>query len=430
MFQKTYNFVLGNAFLRSSAIVFGSNLLVGVLNYALVIFAARALGVEYSVWTALTGLFAILTTFNTGLYTEVNKKFAAYAKQAPEKALEFYDFLMVRARQLLILGIALSPLLGVILWGVTRITDYPIYILIVWSIFLGIFAGMNRFLLIGMLYNFKFGMVTLANGVARFGVTLALFEMGFRIWALPLGLIASQLMTYALAVWYIHHVKKHVAHKNAGREKTLYRFRLRPHLLASVKSTAILFCLASFLNLAPILSERLLSVTDKDLFAVLFNFGQIIHFGSTAFTQAIVVHASRSTGNKIYYFSIGLMTLLTSLIGSLFYFFGDFMLGLFGKSQYVDSLDLILYYSLFIVFYNVVFISVQYLLSHSKYGLLATLPVFCAILVGASYVATRSTDPLSSFITAQIVTGAGVSLLYAGYIVWSGRSAEKSELSD
>ena len=117
MFQKTYNFVLGNAFLRSSAIVFGSNLLVGVLNYALVIFAARALGVEYSVWTALTGLFAILTTFNTGLYTEVNKKFAAYAKQAPEKALEFYDFLMVRARQLLILGIVLSPLLGVILWG-------------------------------------------------------------------------------------------------------------------------------------------------------------------------------------------------------------------------------------------------------------------------------------------------------------------------
>ena len=237
-------------------------------------------------------------------------------------------------------------------------------------------------------------------------------------------------MTYALAVWYIRHIKQHVAHKNAGREKTPYQFRLRPHLLASVKSTAILFCLASFLNLAPILSERTLSVADKDLFAVLFNFGQIIHFGSTAFTQAIVVHAARSTGNKIYYFSIGLMTLLTSLIGSLFYFFGDFMLGLFGKSQYVDSLDLILYYSLFIVFYNVVFISVQYLLSHSKYGLLATLPVFCAILVGASYVAAQGTDPLSSFITAQIVTGAGVSLLYAGYIVWSGRSTEKSKLSD
>ena len=430
MIRKTYDFVLGNAFLRSSAIVFGSNLLVGVCNYALVIFAARALGVEYSVWTALTGLFAILTTFNTGLYTEVNKKFAAYAKQAPEKALLFYDFLMVRARRLLIAGIVLSPLLAAVLWGVTRITDYPLYILIVWSLFLGIFAGMNRFLLIGMLYNLKFGVVTLANGLTRLGTTLLFFELGLRIWALPLGLIASQVITYLVAVWYINHVKQNVTRKNPDWGRSKYKFVLRPHLIASVKSTAILFCLASFLNVAPILSERFLSVEDKDLFAVLFNFGQIIHFGSTAFTQAIIVHASRSTGNRIYYFSIGLMTLLTSLIGGLFYFFGDFMLSLFGKSQYVDSLNLILYYSLFIVFFNIVFISTQYLLSHSRYRVLSTLPVFCAVLIGTSYFAAQSENALTSFITAQIVTGGVIAFVYAGYILLAGSEGKNSKISD
>lgn len=412
MIKKTYNFVLRNEFLRSSAIVFASSLSVGVLNYLLVIYASRALGEDYSTWTALSGIVAILATFNTGLFTEINKTFASFSKESPTKALEFYDFLMLKARTFLFIGIIGAPLLGLILQIIFHTGTTPILAVLAVGVFLGIYTGLNRFLLLGMLHNLKFGIVNLTTGLARFIPTVILFNMGIKIWALPIGLLTSQIIAYFVAVYYIHKIKKKVS-----PSKTKHKFYLKPYLIASLKSTFILFLLATILNIAPVISESNLSNQSRDLFAVMFNFGQIIHFGSVAFTQAIVVHASRNKNNKIYFFSIMLMGVLTSLIAGIFFFFGDFMLGLFGRSGYIDKVSLILYYSVFIALYNIVFISVQYLLSHSKYKVLIfSLPILCIGLIISMYSAASLSDSVHNYITAQIIVASVAALFYFVYI--------------
>ncbi len=416
MITKTYNFIIKNEFLRSSAIVFASSLSVGVLNYILVIFASRALGQEYSTWTALSGIVAMLATFNSGLFTEINKTFAKFAKESPGKALSFYDYLMKKARTFLLFGIIGAPLLGLILKAITNTGTTPILAVLAVGVFLGIYTGLNRFLLLGMLHNLKFGAVNLMTGLARFIPTLILFNLGIKIWALPIGLLTSQIFAYLLALYYIKKIKKH-----EKPDSTKHKFKLKPYLTASLKSTAILFLLATSLNIAPVISESTLSESNKDLFAVLFNFGQIIHFGSVAFTQAIVVHAARSKTNNIYFFSIGLMALLTSSIAGIFYFFGDFMLGLFGRAQYTDQISLVLYYSIFIALYNVIFISVQYLLSHSRYKiLLISLPLLGISLIGGMYFSSQMSDSVTNYITTQIIIGGIAALFYFGYISQEG----------
>jgi O-antigen/teichoic acid export membrane protein len=420
--NKLYNFVLKNDFLRSSAVIFIANLSVGVLNYVLVIFASRMLAKgDYSVWTALTGIFSILATFNTGLFTEVNKKFSSYTQHAPSKAIGFYNFLMHKAKKLLLIGVLLSPLAGYLLWIVSDISIAPIHILLVITVFLSIYTGLNRYLLVGMLYNLKFGTVTIFTGFARLIPTVILFKLGLGVWALPIGLIISQVLSYLIANKFV----KDIIH-SITPSKSTYEFALKPHLVSSFKSTIILFCLSAFINVAPVISEKVLSTDERDLFAVLFSFGQIIHFGSTAFTQAIIVHASRSAGqknnneHKIYYFSVALMLLLTSTIGAIFYFFGEFMLSLFGKSEYIDKLSLILFYSLFILTYNIIFISVQYLISHSRYKALYALPVLVVLLVVSIYIA-GSNGGLEEFLRTQVWFG-GLSAVLCFLYIWRSKS--------
>jgi O-antigen/teichoic acid export membrane protein len=416
MLQRTYNFIIKNDFLRSSAIVFTANLFVGVLNYLLNILASRNLDDQFTLWVSFSSFYAIIGTFNSGFFTEINKLFSLESKKSEHGAISLYQNLVLQLKKPMLYITVILVFVGIISLTVFDLKSTWIYILLLFSIIISWICGLNKYLLLGMMHNLSFATTTIFQGVLRIFATVLLFYFSFGIWALPIGMIISILSGWVLGEVYIKKIiNSHQATKNNKQT---------PHptkniAISSIKSTIILFSLTSLFSIAPIISERFLPNDTALLFAVIITFGQIIHFGSTAFVQAIITHAINSTGLKIYYFSIGLMSIITILITGIFYIFGPFMLKLLDKSVYIDQMGLILVFAIFVLAYNIVFISCQYLISHSYYRILMSLPIWLFVFVLSLIFSIKTNHELLSFIQVQVIFMSILATFFVIYILKS-----------
>ncbi|NJK71541.1 MAG: hypothetical protein HC932_04830 [Thermales bacterium] len=115
-------------------------------------------------------------------------------------------------------------------------------------------------------------------------------------------------------------------------------------------------------------------------------------------------------------------------IGAFFFLFGGFLMNLFNRPQYLDQIPLIMHYSVFIAFFNIVFVSVQYLLSHSEYKKLSALPFIVILLVVfSSFSASGKLPILGSEIISFINTNIIFSLFSAIYFFWQVQKCNNNQ---
>jgi O-antigen/teichoic acid export membrane protein len=406
------------AFLKDSTILFAANILNAVFNYGLIIFVSNKLiPGNYSLWMALTGLIAILLTFSTGIMTEFNKTASKVAKKSTYEAFEFYHYFLSKVVKVLTYGLILVPIFAFVLGKTVGNGDYLLLSLLVFNVYLQIILGLNNNFVMALLKIPQFIVLSIVVTVVKFGAAIAFVYLNFEVMALPLGLLVSEIIGLLVGVYFLRKIR---LESIKPKYYNAPNYKIFDHLLGMFKTVIFLFFLSLFINVGPIIAENFLDKGDKDILAVLFNFGQIIHFGAVAFLGGLIAHASRTESKKIFYSAFVIVTGLTFGIGFLFTFFGGFMMKLFGRAQYLDQLPLILWYSVFILFYNIVFLCVQYLIIKNNYKPLLILPVANIGLILTLIFFSRASflfgSNVQNFIGISIMFGF-ISALYLGLSV-------------
>ena len=395
------------AFLKDSSLLFVSNIINAALNYGLIIFVSnKLLPGNYSLWTAITGVVAILLTFSAGIMTEFNKTASVLAKDSIHNAFEFYYYFLDKVLKVLTFGLILAPIFTLLLMYILGNGSFWLLALVILNVYLQIILGINNNFVISLLEINKFMVLTFVVTAMKFIATILLIFGRVEVIALPLGLIISELVGLSLGVYYLKKIKSQA--KNDSQQ-IKHVFKIFDHVQGTLKTVVIMFFLSMLLNAGPIIAERYFGKSDKDILAILFNFGQIIHFGAVAFLSGLVTHASRSENKKIFYSALGIVISISFFIGFLFSFFGEFMMRLFGRGQYANQIGLILLYSVFILFYNVIFVCVQYLIIKNKYRALVIFPIVTVIYIislvfysGSQYLLGNS---VKNFITISVIFG-------------------------
>lgn len=384
-YNRFFNFFthFKSDFFLSTSIIFVNNIISGIINYILIILVSRNLVNDYSIWTALLSLTTIITTFYAGYSLELTKKISTLSSKSLLLAFELKEKLQKKLQKYFILGLILTPLPAFLIYFFLKIGNFQILLLIFITQIISFYSTLSINFLLASVKNWQYSCVTITSVIVRFAITLLFLYNGFFLWALPLGLIFSTIISYLLAEFFLFKIKsKNIKNNHISKNhiKENEEYSIRYLFFHSLKSSFVLFILTTIFNIIPILSEKVLQKNDSDLVSILFTFGQIMFFGATAFVSSVVIFAVRNNQNhKILKYSLIIVTILSFLISILFYFGSDIMLNLVNRKEYLDKKNYILWFSFIVFLYNIVFVIVQYFLSKNWFNKVYGLFIFIII---------------------------------------------------
>jgi O-antigen/teichoic acid export membrane protein len=400
MKQLVSMFSASSGFIKDSGLLFGINIINAILNYGVTIFVANKLGQDsYSLWTALIGIIAILSTVSSGIMTEFTKQSARIAKKSKEEAVYYYRYFQKRMLALSVLGLIISPVFGLTLSAMFSKGSVLLFGFVIVLVVFQLTQSINSQFFLAILDLKKFIALSLFSTIFKAVFIVAIIFTGFGVYALPISLILVQILGFIMGTFFIKSL-------NITSPEIKKDYHIFQHVKGVAFITVILFCLALFLNSGPIISEKIFDTQEKDILAILFNFGQIIHFGATATLSGLIIYASRDSSKKIVATAYLMVGSISVGVGVIFTLFGSFIMRLFGRPQYVDQLPLILYYSLFIALYNLIFVSVQYLIARNEYKPLYVFILGTGLLIVSQYTLTKSVallSPVYTFVTISSV---------------------------
>lgn len=375
MIKKLLNKIPFYDFLQSAGIVFAANIVIAALNYGIQILVANKISSDLSTWTALNSLFTILSFPIVGLRTFYTREISAFSKESIEKTQLFKSFLIKKTIPIIGGGLILTPLI-VILLGSFLPYDTYVLIGIILALLLQLLSIWYSEYIIGILHIKNYVLALLISNFLKLVTVVVGLSLGFGIISLPLCFLVQFASVLAFS-WFTE-----------GRGKVIsetvekYTFNFVQVLKDSAQTMAALGILYFTLYSSSIISDLYLPEREKDLFSILFSFGQIIHFGSLAFMSVFIAQSSKSKDNKIYLISSAIITIFTLSIAVGFVLFGEIILEIYDRSQYISELNLIIIYSLFVACYNLFFLSVQHYIAKKNFRMIyraAFVPVLLII---------------------------------------------------
>jgi O-antigen/teichoic acid export membrane protein len=369
--NRIFVFILNNDFYRSSAIITAVNLFNAFLNYLLIIFISNLISDQFSNWTSLNGVITILTAPIIAANLEVSRQ-VAKLKASDKSLISIYYYF--------ISTLNLSFYKVVFIFGF--VTSFLIYLifndlytsLLVFSTLIFLFSnfiGGNLVqFLIGDLNTWRAGLSSLTNGIIRFTSSLAIIYLGGGIAALPLGQLLGFASAFVLARYFLRSkFLNGINSKQPGLKtsNSLQKFSLKNYFKGLSQTILVLGLLYGILYSTPIISNLFPTQQEKDIFAVLFNFGQITFFGSTAFMSVFLAHSTQSRNKKVYIQSVFISSAINICIGFVFFLFSPVILSIFNRSSYLNQTGLIMYFLLAMCIYSILYISIQNLLAQNNF---------------------------------------------------------------
>lgn len=416
-------------FLKDNVQLFLINLIVAFFNFSLQPIASRFLRSDFDLWTSINSLAFILQTLITGITTEIIKKTASLEKVHSILSFRYYFFLR---KYLVITSLSLFLLIPVLVFPVNFLIKTDNFWLsgLTLFYFFGLFTVMGgTSFLLGSLRIREYGILNILVVLVRFFCSLGFFWLGLGVVSLPAALVLASLTSLLLAEFFIRQnyiraaqnfqqmraeilAQEQLEQQTIETQKNLLleskqsfvsetlekksklqqiesllnsKFSLRETIYNFVHTGLLLLTLTLIFQITASLIRTLLPgdqfVQDRNLFATLTFFGQIIYFAGFSSTLGMLAHASKSADKKIYYLSIALAFAI-ALLGTLsFWLTAPFLLYLLGRQEYIGQIDLILKYGLFIAFYLVVQLSVQYLIARNCKKLASTILIVLLLQV-------------------------------------------------
>lgn len=344
-----------DSFIRSSAIVFGANFLVNVLNYIFSIIAARMVSVEiYGEYTSLTSLFLLFAVPSAAIAMFVSREVSTqnHKSEASEAFLDktlneviFISFVVWISYILLIPG--MSAFLR-IEWHLLVFFSLLIPFSLLSSFQIGYLQGRQKFLTTSI--------INVISTVSKLFISIFLLYLGFSIYGILMALILASIfgILYDRSVY-------------TGRLKFNFKKidlkQISSHFLAITFFTTL--GLAFLQNIDVILAKHFLTSLEAGTYAALSTMGKIIIFAVGAFVTVMMPMVSRGhgTGNgddkKVFQVALlSVATLGTSIVLAFNTFPSFFVHILFGLkyegvANYIGEFSFaMLFIALSIVFIN------------------------------------------------------------------------------
>lgn len=425
-----------NAFLKSSSIIFVVNLTVAAINYSVPVIVRHITAKEFfPSWIALNSTVAITMVVFTALQAEFTKKTSSLASCSQQAAIAYLRFMQRGLLKTFVYAIPFLPILIYIIYVINPAESWLLAGAIVGNLFVQAYAVLHSSFLLGLLKLKDFSINLIVATLSRPIITVLLLLAGLGLYALPLGYLFFALVMLSHAFWVINKQILTIQPNldiSAIAGVDVDPLSLRREIWSTVKTMVAFFSLSAFLNSPAIIAERILPDGDKDLFAVLFTFGQIMHFGAIAFLGTLVAYSAKGKNLKIYLAAIAAVSLITLAIGATFWLFGPILLLVMNSPEYVSQIPTILYFALFIALYNALFVSMQYLISLNQHQATIWLSICLALQVWLLFspnVLGQSTYNLPIFITVNIVCALLAGLIIGIQIIWEHRAKAASLLN-
>ena len=357
------------SFLKSNAVVFISNLITSVGSYIIVILASRILQTDYSSWVALSGAVSIFATFTNGVQTSTTKNISKNSDN-PSQVINLIEFYDQNLFKLLLLGVLISPVIALILNSFRVDFSFLVVFLISLHFFCSPFFSYKQFALLSLSRTWEYSILNVISAFFRLIFSFLILILGFKLLALPAGLILSLVIVFYISTIFLtNHLKKILNQKESSKEmKNTTPIKFNSEIKHLVLNTLSTLGLILFLNIGPIIIQLSnLKNESKDLLAILFSFGQIIHFGAISAVGTLIVSAAKSSNKNIYLWSVGIVGSISGFIACLFLFFGKAIMEIFGREQFSWAIWLVFLYAIYILLYNIIFVTIQYQISRNQY---------------------------------------------------------------
>jgi hypothetical protein len=257
------------------------------------------------------------------------------------------------------------------------VNNWWLALVVLANLFFQGYAVLHSSYLLGLLRVWDFCLGLILATLARPVATTIMLLLGWQLYALPLGYVVFALILLGHSIWVIRRLPRDLLSQECQSDcaPATTNFRLTTEFWGLARTVLCFFALSAMFNLVAIVGERVLAPQDRYLLAVLFTFGQIIHYGAIAFLGAFVAYSAKSKNLKIYLTSVAAVALITLGIAGGFWLFGPWLLALMKSLEYISQMHMILYFAGFVGLYNMIYVSTQYLISRNDYFLFGWLAV-------------------------------------------------------
>lgn len=349
----------------------GSNS-VSFLNYMFHLIMGRMLGpANYGELASIISLVSLLGIIPTSVNLVVIKYISAAKDKRELAALVSW----LRKKILMVAGVAsviifvTSPLISSFL----NIDKTFFLTLVAISFFFSMQALLNRSILQGLL-RFKEMVLTLLIEVgAKLLISVVLVYLGFQVFGALTGFTLSTVFGWYIASLLIPRSKGLLAPANISKMLVF----IIPVTIQGIATT-------SLISSDVILVKHFFISSDAGIYAALSTLGKIIFFGagpiSAVMFPLISQRAARGENyKKIFIFSLIATAALATVILLLYWLFPGFAVRLLFGPGYLEAANLLIWFGLFISFFTLSYLLVNYGLSLGKTSIVI-LPSLAAAL--------------------------------------------------
>ncbi len=356
--KKYFKYLIAHPLFSGSFLMVGGAMAINVVNYLYHLIMGRVLGpVDYGVLASLYSILYITSVIPVSTSVAI-VKFISQAK-TPKERISVYksinSFVLKLAAAISLSVIIFSPLIARFL----KIDDFLEVAIVGPIIFLSLITLVNQSTLQGVL---KFIGVVGPGFVSSLGKLifgLIFVFLGYSV----MGAMWGVLIGAATAYFYSRFLIKPIIDSTNPRKFKLGLF-FKYSLPVFIQAVAF----SSFFTVDVILVKHFFSPFEAGLYAALSTLGKTIFFATSPVTATMFpIIAGRSARgekySKILLVSIGTTGLLAFGILSVYYLFPETAIKLLYGSQYLAARESLVWMGLFMTFYSIAYLIVNFFLS-------------------------------------------------------------------
>lgn len=359
-FKKIYS----HALFRGSFVMFASAMAVNAGNYLYHLVMGRMLGpVNYGVLASIISSLYLLGIIPLSLGIVITKYISdAFGKNDISKLNAFYYWMQSK---LFILGFFVTILLLCILpfWGsFLKITDFQLLITAVIVFPASLFLLLVRSYFIGTLNFGNYSLSTFAEAFLKLMISIIFVFFGWSVFGALFGIVMGMILGYIFCLPFVK-IEKNKTDTKFSQQNELYSY-----------STFVLLSTIGFTSLYStdiILVKHYFSSFDAGIYASLSVLGKIVFFTSSSFAGVMFPlvsqrHARKENYKKIFWLAFVCVGILSITISFLYLLAPKLMINLLFGSKYLQGKELLFPIAVFISFYSLANLMVNFFLSIGK----------------------------------------------------------------
>lgn len=374
MKSRIVNFIKHPLF-SGSFLMIGGSMVVNILGYVYHLVVGRLLGpVEYGVLASIFSILYIVSVVPLSASIAV-VKFIAACKTPKEVTRTFngINSLVIR------IALIISVVMLISSWSIARflnISEITPMLLVSPIVFFSIITLTNQSTSQGLL---KF------MGVVGPNFTSSFLKFVFGIFFILIGLAVPGAMlgvVIGAAFAYLHSLI--IVKKNLVPYKGEIDFDIKPFITYALPVLLQALAFTSLFTLDVILVKHFLPEFDAGLYAALSTSGKVIYFASNPIAGVMFPIVTKRFASGEKFGKIFLLTLLATIaisvgVDIVYFLFPKFAISLLFGPQYTAAAGSLILMGIFMTFYSVNFLLVNYFLALGKTKIVI-LPILAAVL--------------------------------------------------